>query len=118
VLPDTASVRTDELAHYPHVPEYYLVARGLSEDDVQAVINALHITPITLGIVIDPSDGGYCSQFANRVSLVGSLVEAKQQAQLIYDTADSNQFARSVIITGQTNKLVGVYQTREANIPC
>lgn len=117
-LPSSASVTTDDLSQYPHVPEYYLVARGLVEEDVQAVINALHITPIYGGIVIDPSDGAYCSQFANRVLLVDSLIEAKRQAQFTYDSSEFGQFARCVIITGQRNKLTGVYQNREANIPC
>ena len=117
-LPGSSSVTTDALAHYPHIPEFYLVARGLSSERVEAVRDALVITPIAFAIVTDPTDGIYALNFADSVVQTNSIEEARALALSTYESAPSNQFARSVIVAAQSETLIGVYQTREAPIAC
>lgn len=116
-LPTGSSVTTDMLAHYPHCPTFYLVARGLSVDDAQAVNAAMHITPISFVITTQPQDNAYALQFGtDTVVQVADLDAAKNFATNFFNTADG--LGRSAIIVEQLNKLTGVYPNREANIPC
>jgi hypothetical protein len=115
-LPIGASVVTDDLAQYPHVPLYYILSRHVAPDQEQAVHDALRITPIYFGIIADPLDASLAYRFSTVVMTVADDTAAKMLAQQIYDTAEGHP-NRSIII-GTANILTGIYQDHEANVPC
>jgi hypothetical protein len=115
-LPSGASVTTDDLSHYPHVPLYYILSRDVTPEQEQRVHDALQITPVYFGIITDPLDAPLAYRFATVVQTVADDAAARALAQQIYDTAEGHP-ARSIII-GTANILTGIYQDHEANVPC
>lgn len=115
-LASAASVTTDELEHYPHVPLYYLLSRSVTPEQEELVRDAIRITPIFFGIITDPLDAPLAYRFATVVQTVADDAAARTLAQQFYDRAEGHP-NRSVII-GEANILTGIYQDREANIPC
>lgn len=111
-----ASVLTEDLSHYPHVPYAYILSRTVSAEQEQAVHDATRITPLYFGIVTDPLDYPLASRFAQVVMQVADDRAAKVLALQLYNTAEGHP-SRSVII-GNANILIGIYEDREANIPC
>ena len=112
-LPSSASCNTFGLAQYPHVPHWYIVARQLSDEQIESVNNALRITPIVCAIVTDNSDTAYAQRFSRNVLY---SVDAESTAEDIYTTEPS--INRSVII-GEAGILTGVYSAgRREDIPC
>lgn len=111
----TASVTTDTLTHYPHVPQYYILSSALTVDQEDSVHTVLRITPIYFGIITTLADANLALKFSTVVLQVADITAARLLAQQLYDTPDHS--ARSIII-GTANILTGVYQDHEANIPC
>jgi hypothetical protein len=115
-LPAGASVVTDDLAQYPHVPLYYILSRSVTPEQENAVHSTILITPVYFGIITDPLDAPLAYRFTTAVMTVANDAAARALAQQIYDTAEGHP-ARSIIV-GTANILTGIYQDREANIPC
>jgi hypothetical protein len=115
-LPDSASVTTDSLSHYPHVPLFYILSRNVTTEQEDAVRSAVRITPIYFGIITDPLDAPLAYRFATAVMTVANDAAARALAQQIFDTAEGHP-NRSIII-GTANILTAVYPDREENIPC
>jgi hypothetical protein len=115
MLPDSASVTTDMLSQYPHVPLWYRLSRSVTSVQEQNVHDAIRITPIYFGIVTDPTDAPLAYRFSTAVMTVADEVTAAALAQQIYDIAEGHP-NRSIIISGDANILTAVYQDREAPI--
>jgi hypothetical protein len=115
-LPAGASVVTDDLSQYPHVPLWYRLSRNVTPTQEDAVHSAILITPVYFGIITDPTDAALAYRFSRAVMTVADDAAAASLAQQIYDTAEGHP-NRSVIISGDTNILTAVYADREARIP-
>lgn len=116
MLPESASVITDSLAQYPHVPLYYILSRSLTPEQEEGVHNALRITPIYFSIITDLSDTNLASKFSTVILQVTDLPSAKALALQLYETTNDHP-SRSIIID-TANVLIGVYADREVEIPC
>jgi hypothetical protein len=110
-----ASVVTDDLSQYPHVPLWYRLSRNVTSEQEQNVHDAILITPIYFGIITDVNDSALAYRFSRAVMTVADDAAAAALAQQIYDTAEGHP-NRSIIISGDTNILTAVYADREARI--
>lgn len=115
-LPDSASVTTDDLLQYPHVPQWYRLSRSVTPAQEEGVRTAIRITPIFFAIITTPTEAALAYRFAQVVLTVADEAAAAALAQQIYDTAEGHP-ARSIIISGDVNILTAVYADREARIP-
>lgn len=113
---DSASVISDDLAQYPHVPLYYILSRDVTPEQETAVHDAVLLTPIYFGIVTTIADSPLASRFAPTVLQVANDAAALALAQQFYDESQGHD-NRSIII-GTADILSGVYPDRTANIPC
>jgi hypothetical protein len=106
---------TDNLSQYPKVPLFYILSRNINATQEQNVHDAIRITPIYFGIITDINDSALAQRFSTVVMQVADSKAATALAQQIYDTAEGHP-NRSVIITGDTEILIAVYQDHEASI--
>lgn len=116
MLSDSASVTTDTLSFYPHVPNYVILSSNVTSKQEEQIHDILRITPIYFGIVTDINNAPLASRFSQMILTAADLTAAKVLAQQVYDTAEGHP-ARSIIIAEQEDILVGIYQDREAVIP-
>jgi len=110
-----ASVVTDDLSQYPHVPQWYKLSRNVTPAQELLIHDAIRITPIYFGIVTDINDLALAHRFSTVVMQVADDAAARALTQQIYDTAKGHP-NRSVIITGDTEILTAVYADHEAPI--
>lgn len=114
-LPTGASVTTDSLSQYPHVPQWYRLSRTVTAVEEQNVHDAIILTPIYFGIVTNALDAPLAYRFSQVVMTVADEAAAAALAQQIFDTAEGHP-NRSIIISSDTNILTAVYADREAPI--
>jgi hypothetical protein len=108
----SASVTTNELSHYPHVPQWYRLSRNITIADQEVIKDVIRITPIYFGIITDINDSALAAAFSQQQYLVQDLAAANHLAQQLYETAEGHP-NRSIIITGETNILTAVYADSE-----
>ena len=111
----TASVTTDNLSFYPHVPLWYRLSRNVTAAQEELIHDLIRITPIYFGIVSSQQDTTLAYRFATVVMTAADETAATALAQQIYDSAQGHP-NRSIIISGDTNILTAVYADREAPI--
>jgi hypothetical protein len=116
MLATSASVTTDNLSHYPHVPLYYILSRSVTPEQEESVHTAIVITPIYFSIITNLLDAPLAYRFGTSVLTAADDAAARALAQQIYDTAEGHP-NRSIII-GTADILTAVYQDREETIPC
>jgi hypothetical protein len=110
-----ASVITDDLNQYPHVPQWYRLSNLVTPTEEQNVHDLIRITPVYYAIISNPSDAALAYRFATVVLTAADEASASALAQQIFYTAEGHP-NRSIIITSETNILTAVYADREAAI--
>ena len=115
MLSDSASVTTDTLSFYPHVPQWYRLSRNVTSAQEDLIHDLIRITPIYFSIVTNSLDAALALRFSTVVMTVADEAAAAVLAQYTFDTAEGHP-ARSIIISGDVNILTAVYADREAPI--
>lgn len=77
-------------------PTVYLIRRGLTEDKIQKLRDALALTPLDAVIITSPYDAGYASEFANLVSPLHRPI------------AIIGDFADDCIALGEKNEIIQI----------
>jgi hypothetical protein len=114
-LPASASVITDDLSQYPHIPNFYIVSRSITPAQEQSIHDILRITPVHFSIIIDPLDVPLASRFSDTLLTVADDNAARLMAIQIFTEA-AGYPNRSIIISSNPELLIAVYQDREAPI--
>jgi hypothetical protein len=115
MLPAVASVTTDSLSQYPHVPLFYICSRNITPAQEQNVHDAIRITRIWFAIITDVNDTALAQRFTSTVLQVADVTAARATAHELYNQSQTHD-NRSVIITQQDNILTAVYEDHEAPI--
>jgi hypothetical protein len=85
-------------------PAYYVLNRNISTEEVQAVLNALRITPVICAVISNVMDAELAMVCGSKVITAGSEIEAHRVAMQI--ALDSNW---PTLVIGEANLLDAVY---------